>query len=193
MGTEEGTDKFVKHSKLHLENLNVKLPGQRVRACAELHRLDGGGTKGPSAFSTNKVATGSDSNKKKTATSVQNFFGGSAGGGKAAEKKDSSTGKPPLSSNAALLGPEPTRVIPSPKKDLKRAPRGNDGSPIEGLLPSISEEEEDEWDDGTGYKTDKSSLRKRGKIVADDDDDAEDESHPIDTTLTEEDQQLIAR
>lgn len=192
LGTEEGTEKFVNRGALQAANLNVKPPGQRIRACTELHRLDGGETKGPSAFSTNKVATGVS--EKKKATSVQNFFGaggGSSGGAKMAEKKDA--GKPPLPSSV-VLGLDPTKVIPSPKKDLKRAPRGNDGSPSEGVLTAIVEEdEEDEWDDGSGYKTDKKNVHKRGKIVVEEEDEDVEDRPPIDITLTEEDKELIAR
>lgn len=192
LGTEEGTEKFVNRGALQAANLNVKPPGQRIRACTELHRLDGGETKGPSAFSTNKVATGVS--EKKKATSVQNFFGaggGSSGGAKMAEKKDA--GKPPLPSSV-VLGLDPTKVIPSPKKDLKRAPRGNDGSPSEGVLTAIVEEdEEDEWDDGRGYKTDKKNVHKRGKIVVEEEDEDVEDRPPIDITLTEEDKELIAR
>ena len=196
LGSEEKTEIFLRRrASIKFSNLVVKPLGQRVKACVELYRLEGGGSKGPSSFSSTPAATGSSTSASnsiavakadaKKKISVSNFFG------------KESIAKPPLSKSSS---DEPKKVQPSPSKSLKRAQRGNDGSESESEVPSVvatiagivddydDGNDEEEWDEG--YKTNKNKIKKRGKIVLDETEDLEE---VLDTTLTKEDELLIAR
>lgn len=166
-------------------DLNIKPLGQRVGS-TELFRLEG--NKGPSYLSSTPASGGNNKQKAKE-TSVSSFFGQTP-------KGSSVPSKPPLgkSGNSSTNGSKPIKIS-SPVNPLKQAPRGNDGSqsesevlPIAEVFSKDTEEDDEEWDGG--YKTDKSKLRKRNKVI-DDEDDEDDEV--LETTLTKEDEKLIAK
>ena len=145
--------------------------------------MDGGGSKGL------LFTGGSSKDKTKVATSVQNFFG------KPKDSKPSDSSKPPLHAS----NKEQSKGIVSAIKDpLKHSIRGNDGSAseseqdviasnISAVVEDVLEDDEEEWDDGSGIKMSKKDSNKRTI------NDEEEEQEILNTTLTKEDELLIAK